>query len=63
MVKDSVKAYAWLTLAAAGSFADEATERKAELDQLGAQMTSEKISEAQKLADEISKRIKSTMTQ
>ena len=60
MAKDSVKAYAWLTLAAAGSYGGEKAERKAELDQLGAQMTSEQISEAQKLADEISKRIKSS---
>ena len=62
VAKDYVKSYAWATVAA-GSYGGEKAERKAEMDQLGSRMTSEQMAEAQQLAAEISKRIKSATTQ
>ena len=57
--KDSVKAYAWFTIAVAGAYRGEKAKRKAELDQLGSRMTAEQMAEAQKLAAEFRERIES----
>ena len=61
--KDFVKAYTWFTFAVAGAYREERATRKAEMDQLRSEMTSEQIAEAQKLAAEISKRIESSKPQ